>query len=147
MTNYVLDASVAVRFLLSETLSDEAAHVLRDYIEGHITLEAPRLMIYEVGNALWRATKETGLGIDGAEDRFSRFFDLNISTTWLERDDHRDILAWAHSHDATYYDAAYAVAARKRGAILLTADHALHQKASVEQPTMTLKNYPSREGG
>ena len=49
MKGYVVDASVAVKWLASEPLSDEAAALLK----GGATLVAPELMFAEVINALW----------------------------------------------------------------------------------------------
>lgn len=141
MTRYILDASVAARFLLSESLSAEAAAVLRDYVEGRIELAAPTILAYEVGNALWKAVRIKSVELEAAEAKQRNLFGLDIPTVELDGGDHRDILDWAHTHDATYYDAAYVVAARKLEATLLTADNTLHRKSSEGQPTTHLKNY------
>src|SRR4030042_1058039 len=135
MTRYVLDASVAARFLLSESLSERAASVLRDYIEGRVELAAPSIMVYEVGNALWKAAKMGSVDVDAAKKKQQRLFDLTIPTVDLGDGDHADTLELAHALDATYYDAAYATAASKTGAILLTADDALYRRTAQRQPT------------
>jgi predicted nucleic acid-binding protein len=49
MTGYVVDASVAVKWLVDEALSDEAAGLL-DRLDA---LVAPELMFAEAVNALW----------------------------------------------------------------------------------------------
>lgn len=49
MSGYVVDASVAVKWLVSESWSDEAVRLLED---GR-TLIAPELLFAEAGNALW----------------------------------------------------------------------------------------------
>ena len=49
MTGYVVDASVAVKWLVEEVLSDAAAALLDD----DSTLVAPPLLFAEVANALW----------------------------------------------------------------------------------------------
>jgi len=145
LTRYVLDASVAARFLLSESLSDEAAAVLRDFIDGRVELAAPSIMIYEVGNTLWKAAREGSVDVDAARRKQLRFFDLGVSTVGLGDGDHLDTLKRAHALDATYYDAAYATAALKSGATLLTADDALYRRTAGQQPTLHLKDYvPSR---
>jgi len=141
MTRYILDASVAARFLLSESLSDKAAAVLRDYIDGRVELAAPNIMVYEVGNALWKAARGGSVDVDAARKKQLRLFDLNIPTVDLGNSDHLDTLEWAHIHDATYYDAAYAVAALKTGATLLTADNTLYRRTAKQQPTLHLKDY------
>ena len=49
MTGYVVDASVAVKWLVTEKFSDEAARLLKD----GSTLVAPELVFAEAANALW----------------------------------------------------------------------------------------------
>lgn len=48
MTGYVVDASVAVKWLVSEDYSEEAASLL----DGRMTLVAPDLLFAEATNAL-----------------------------------------------------------------------------------------------
>ena len=143
MTRYVLDASVAARFLLSESLSDMAAEVLRDYIEGRVELVAPSIMVYEVGNTLWKAAREGSVDVDAAKRKQQRLFDLVIPTVNLEESGLLDTLERAHALDSTYYDAAYVTASVKTGATLLTADDALYRRASQRQTTLHLKDYMS----
>jgi len=49
MSGYVVDASVAVKWLVSEAFSDEAARLL----DGTARLVAPELLFAEATNALW----------------------------------------------------------------------------------------------
>jgi predicted nucleic acid-binding protein len=49
MTGYVVDASVAVKWLVTEALSDEAARLP----DMELTLIAPELLFAEATNALW----------------------------------------------------------------------------------------------
>lgn len=49
MSGYVVDASVAVKWLVREPFSEQAARLLND----GITLIAPELLFAEAGNALW----------------------------------------------------------------------------------------------
>lgn len=49
MTGYVVDASVAVKWLVAEAFSDHAARLLDD----RLTLIAPELLFVEATNALW----------------------------------------------------------------------------------------------
>lgn len=50
---FVVDASVAIKWLLPEPHADAALRLLR---EGH-ELEAPDLLLPEVGNALWKRVR------------------------------------------------------------------------------------------
>ena len=49
MRGYVVDASVAVKWLVAEDLSDEASSLL----DAGLTLLAPALLFAEAANALW----------------------------------------------------------------------------------------------
>ncbi len=49
MTGYVVDASVAVKWLVTEVFSERAARLL----DANITLVAPELLFAEASNALW----------------------------------------------------------------------------------------------
>lgn len=49
MTRYVVDASVAVKWLVREPLSHEASLLLT----GEVSLMAPDLLYAEAANALW----------------------------------------------------------------------------------------------
>lgn len=49
MSGFVVDASVAVKWLVTETFSDEAARLL----DKELTLIAPDLLFAEASNALW----------------------------------------------------------------------------------------------
>ncbi len=49
MSGYVVDASVAVKWLVTEAFSDQAARLL----DKELTLIAPELLFAEATNALW----------------------------------------------------------------------------------------------
>lgn len=141
MTVYVIDASVASRFLLVEDLSDEARSVLEDLLEGSVRLEAPRLVVYEVGNTLWKAVKRGYATSDEASQKFSYFLSLKIDSVEFSAVDHKEVLEWSLKNDATYYDSAYVRASKKTKASLLTADDLLYSKARKAVPTVHLKDY------
>ena len=71
MTVYVIDASVASRFLLVEDLSDKAGLVLEGFLREELDLRAPRMLVYEVGNTLWKAVRQGFMNRDAAEKQFS----------------------------------------------------------------------------
>lgn len=116
MRTYVLDASVAARFLLVEDLSDMAALVLEDFLQGIINLRAPKLIIYEVGNVLWKAVRGKMLKIHKAMVKFYYFLELRLDTIMLEGKELEEALSWAVRKRLTYYDALYVVSSKKIGA-------------------------------
>jgi len=138
---YVIDASVASRFLLVEDLFDRAGLVLEDFVREEVDLRVSELLVFEVGNTLWRAVKRGFIGPEEAEEKFSYFLGLGIDCIELDEEDHRKVLGWSAENDATYYDSAYVRSSEKVGATLLTADDTLYKKAKGETPTLHLKDY------
>ena len=141
MTVYVIDASVASRFLLVEDLSDKAALVLEDFLQEASDLRAPKLVVYEVGNTLWKAVKQGFINLDEAVQKFSYFLGLGIDSIELAGEEHKEVLEWGVRHDATYYDSVYVRASKNIGATLLTADDVLYKKAHNEVLALHLKNF------
>ena len=92
---YVVDASVACRFLLVEDLSEKAELVLESFLEGKRDLKAPKLMIYEVGNTLWKAVNQELIELDEALEKISHLVKLKIDSIELDEKMHRNVLAWS----------------------------------------------------
>ena len=61
MRGYVVDASVAVKWLVAESLSDEASSLL----DAGLTLLAPALLFAEAANALWAMHRRGDIDRDG----------------------------------------------------------------------------------
>lgn len=141
MTVYVIDASVASRFLLVEDLSDKAGLFLEDFLREAFDLKAPKLVIYEIGNTLWKAVKQGFINLDEAQEKISHFLGLRIDAVELNEEECREVLRWSVENDATYYDSVYVGFSKKIGATLLTADDTLYQKAHGEIPTLHLRDY------
>ena len=141
MNVYVIDASVASRFLLVEDLSDRAELVLEDLLGGAIDLRAPELVVYEVGNTLWKAVKQRFINLEEATEKFSQYLRLRIDSTGLGEDEYREILEWSAKNDATYYDSVYVEVSKKTGATLLTADDILYEKACKDISVLHLRDY------
>ncbi len=137
---YVLDASVAARFLLHEELSEKAANVLEDFLRGEIDVLAPSLVIYEVGNALWKAVRFGFIDKAEAASALDTFLKLNVWRN-LKESELLDAISLAVEKDITYYDAAYIALAKSERAILLTADEGLIRKASGLVEAVHLKDY------
>ncbi len=140
MRVYVVDASVAARFLLFEELSEKADLLLQKFHEDAIELKAPGVVNYEVGNALWKAVKQQVIDAHEASRKFSQFIKLKLDCVELDEQESLGALTWAMKNDVTYYDSVYVKASEKTGATLLTADDAFYEKASKEVPTMHLRD-------
>lgn len=139
MRVYVIDASVATRFLLVEDLSDKALLLLRGFLEESVDMKAPDLVLSEVGNALWKAVKRRSIELNEAVEKLAYFHKLKINRIQLTQHDYVEALAWAVKNDATYYDSVYVKTAEISGTTLLTADDQLCEKASRAVATMHLR--------
>jgi len=138
---YVIDASVACRFLLPEDLSDRAKLVLQGFLDGELELMAPGLVNFEVGNSLWKAVLQGVLEPTDAERAYSDFLRLSLGRVELTWSQHIDALKWGVEVDSTYYDSVYVSLSKSTGATLLTADNALFEKASKEIRVIHLREF------
>ena len=114
MSRYVVDASVAVEYLLRTPLGLTVAGI----IEG-ASLAAPELMDAEVLSVLRRAVLNGRL----QEPRAQMVVD-DLEHWPVDRISHRSLaqLAWQYRGNISAYDAFYVAAARVHGIPLLTAD-------------------------
>jgi predicted nucleic acid-binding protein len=111
---FVVDASVAVEFLLRTPVGQHAAATM-----SSATLFAPELLDAEVLAVLRRAV----LGGHLDEGRAGEAID-DLREWELDRIRHRDLVAraWSYRHNATPSDALYLAAADVCGATVLTVD-------------------------
>lgn len=114
MTRYVIDASVAVEYLLKTPLGLTLANLIES-----AALIAPELLDAEVLSSLRRAVLGRRLEVGRALEA------LDDMTDWpLERVPNRILarLAWRYLHNVSAYDAFYIATARAHDATLLTTD-------------------------
>jgi predicted nucleic acid-binding protein len=124
VTEYVVDASVAVEYLLRTPLGVAVADLL-----DSASLSAPELMDAEVVSVLRR---EVLLGrLDDARATLA----VEDLAHWpVDRISHRELarLAWRYRHNVGAYDAFYVAAARARGVPMLTADGKLTRATGID---------------
>ncbi|MCY4219304.1 MAG: type II toxin-antitoxin system VapC family toxin [Gammaproteobacteria bacterium] len=114
---FVVDASVAVKLLVEEPDSDTA----RELVESGQELHAPRLMVSEVANSLWR--KARLCQIEGALTSVAIAVLSDMPIRW--NDDETvvaDAVRLALAFDHPVYDCIYLALAHRIGAVMLTAD-------------------------
>ena len=114
---FVIDASVAVKFLTLQAGSEQAFA----YIDSPEALIAPDLIVPEVANALWKKVKQSELLEIHAQrsiDDLPEFFVSLESTVVLMRDAFRLSFQLRHA----VYDCVYLALAIRESAILVTAD-------------------------
>ena len=117
MMRLVVDASVAVKWLVDEENSPVAKMLLEDSHEIH----APRLMISETGNALWRKARFGALKPSRAALLIATIPAMPVH--W-ERDEAvcSEAVRLALDLDRPVYDCVYLALAHRIGATLVTAD-------------------------
>lgn len=129
MTTYVVDASVAVEYLLRTNLGLTIAETL----EG-AQLMAPELLDVEILSVLRRAVLTKKLQEDRARIALKDLF------AWpIERIPHISLLleAWRYRHQISAYDAMYVATAHLHHIPLLTADGPLSRTPGV---TIVIQN-------
>ena len=124
MTGYVVDASVAVKWLVEEDHSDEATGLLG----GGLRLVAPALLFAEATNALWAMHRRGEISADDMSDAVDtlRAAPVSLPTPMLE-------LAAAASRLGTdlghpVYDCFYLALAIQTQYPVVTADKRFHDK-------------------
>ena len=124
MRGYVVDASVAVEYLLKSDLGRAVTNVL-----DHSALSAPQMIDIEVLSAFRRSVFQRKLSTDDALRALDR-----LSTWNVERVSHRGLirLTWAYIRNVSVYDSAYLATAKFLGLEVLTADSKLARAPTVD---------------
>lgn len=139
---YVLDASIAVKWVLSgEPHEDKAVKIKDDHVSGVVELCAPSFMIQEVTNAVWRALKLKRITHEFAQNALKSLDDLQINFYELNWSEACDELVIATKLDLTIYDSSYLFLSEKLNAKLITADDKMCQKAKDRFRVLHLKDY------
>ena len=113
----VVDASVALKWLLDEEGCDRAVALL-----DSPALLAPELIHVEIANALWRLTRLGRLTEADAADAFALFRLLPLRRPGADRDLAPAALRLARRLDHPVHDCLYLAMAMEAGAPLVTAD-------------------------
>ena len=128
MSLFVLDASVAVAWLLSEETASRADLALVRLEDDEALV--PHLWHLELRNGLLVAVRRGRFTPHGSAERLNALYDLPIRTD-MEPD--MDIaFALAEKHGLSFYDAIYLELAKRHTAPLATIDKALAQAAADE---------------
>ena len=133
----VVDASVAIKWVLPEPSRERAADLLRAYGEGHVYLIAPRLMRTEVASALSKRSRRGQISADEARDAF-RIFDRRRPIE-LDTSMHLDqALSLSLRHQVSLWDCVYLALAIDFGCAIVTADQRFYRAVSVRYPFVEL---------
>lgn len=133
----VVDASVAVRWVVGGSGSVEARSVLYEHSKRVVTLHAPALQRAEVANALWKYERSSLLTRDQTESALDRYLKASVrfhSEAWLDR----VALVLASAHNRSAYDCLYLALSIELGCELLTADRRFFNAVGTAFPSMRL---------
>ena len=127
MKKYVIDASIAVKWYSTIGEDDlvKADKLLQDYVDGSCDFIAPKLIVYELANALRFNPK---FKIADIKRAIKDFFDLQIT---LEDPAQyiNSAIDLAFTYSLTVYDAVYVALSQVTGIPLITADYQFYMRA------------------
>ncbi len=140
MNTLVLDASVAVKWAIPsarEPLTDESLRLLKRYVDAEIEFIVPDVFWAEVGNVLWKGTRQRRWRQDEAEavaaDMKARDFATVSSVVLLP-----EALRIAFAYDRSVYDCLYVALAVQSKTDLITADERLANTLAAHLPVKWL---------
>lgn len=125
----VVDASVALKWVVAEPGSEEAASLLDEMAVGAVALLAPEHLVGEVTNGLRKRVAQNVLTVEDACEALDAIGHLELTFVggagrWFR------CLPAALEWGITAYDALYVLLARDFDAVLVTADERLHTAAT-----------------
>jgi predicted nucleic acid-binding protein len=123
---YVLDASVALCWVIPRPLTSKAIGLRDEYLRGVHQLIAPAIFIDEVAGALTKAERQKDVAIGQAAPLYVKI--INSSPILIA---HAPLIARALEISSRtrsgYYDCLYVALAESQGCKLVTAQPEVHQ--------------------
>jgi predicted nucleic acid-binding protein len=140
LNRLVLDASVAIKWAMPsarEPYTDQSLRLLQGYVDGDIGFIVPDVFWGEIGNVLWKGTRQRrwsqGEAESVAADMQARDFTTVPSLILLP-----GALRIAFVHDRAVYDCLYVALAVQSKADLITADERLANALAARFPVKWL---------
>lgn len=133
---YVLDANVALKWVLSESDSDKSIRIRDAFVKGIHELICPDVFLGEVGHSLTRMERR---GLIQPAEGVRMFSDILATLPVLHPSLPVSARAYEISSDARhgFYDCLYVALAEQEGCALLTADQRLIAKLQRTHPFIT----------
>ena len=147
----VVDASLAVKWLVEEDDSDKAHAVLQSWVAQDITRIAPHLMPFEVANALHRRVLRGELNVGDSIRMIARLLASRLELHHSPGLHARALELASQLNQGAAYDAHYLALAEEFGCDLWTADERFYKAASQGVSNVRLlgdpDNSPARDDG
>lgn len=121
----VVDASLAVKWVLEEPYTQEAISLLHEWADQQIQIIAPSLLAFEAANAIYKRVSRSQLSLEIARQRLITLLAFGM-TFHQPTGIHTRALELAHQFGRpTPYDSHYLALAEREGGECWTADERL----------------------
>lgn len=140
MNRFVLDASVAVKWALpfaNEPLISESLRLLQQYARAEIDFLVPDIFWAEVGNVLWKGSRQRRWSRTVAERLATELETQNFPTV-PSFALMREALKIALAYDRSVYDCLYVALAVRSNSQMITADERLANSLAAYLPVKWL---------
>jgi len=119
--------SVVAKCFIEEDYSDKALEVMNAHVDRRLSLSAPSLIVFELGNIFWRHPR---IRAEKACEFIEKFLDLQIGLVdvWSDVELLKKACAISKNRNLTFYDASYLAMVEKDGTKLVTADEYMRNK-------------------
>jgi predicted nucleic acid-binding protein len=140
LNTFVLDASVAVKWVIpsaTETLRGHALQLLKRYADGEIDFVVPDIFWAETGNVLWKGVRTLHWPAEFAERTAAEMKDQDFATV-SSAALLTDALQIAIFHERSVYDCLYVALAVQYKTEMITADERLANALAARLPVKWL---------
>ena len=134
---FVVDASVAVKWILPEEGHEQAQCLLERYQNEELDLVAPHLLVAEACSVLWKRVRRGELTAPSAHRCFEQLL-RNCPILLDSPAVHASALQLALAHNCTVYDCLYLAWALEERCDLITADEKLFKSVCIAFPCVQL---------
>jgi len=125
-SSVVLDSSVVIKwFRRYEVLREQALQLRQAYLDGHLFIHVPDLLIYEIANVL---RYKPDMDETKVQQALQSLFDMRIGIEHIEPEATARAVEMAYSYDITVYDTVFVALAEQLEADFITVDGELLQK-------------------
>jgi predicted nucleic acid-binding protein len=137
VTRLIVDASVAVKWVISEPGRGAAVSLLSLYETDRVELAAPSQIVDEVASALSKLSRRKKISSAQADHAF-RSFQSHRPQLVADLDLAAPALARALQHQMSYWDCLYLALAIERRDDLITADQRFYRSIASHYPFVRL---------